>query len=198
MTTYTAHTFSLPTLTGISEKAVAEHIKLYEGYVKHFNLISEQLASLKKDMDANNYLIAELRRRQGFEFDGIRSHEYYFGALEGGAQELTPENALHTALTNHFGSVETWREDFINTATTRGVGWAILYYDSTTKELRNYWIDEHHLGHPNGLQTIVALDMWEHAFLLDYLPSEKKKYIEAYLANLNWQTVNKWFETASQ
>ena len=171
--------FNLPKLKGISEKTIEEHLKLYAGYVKNINLILEQESP-----------------RLGFEFDGMRNHEYYFESLTGGSTPLTINGPLHIEIKKTWGSFDKWLEKFKTLATTRGVGWAMLYYDPLTKQLLNAWVDEHHLGQLNGCQTILALDMWEHAFVTDYLPSGKKQYIEDFFANLNWSVIEKNFSDA--
>lgn len=186
---YTEQTFVLPAIIGISEKQIDEHMKLYAGYVKHANLILDRVEELSKDADNNKYLISELRRRFGFEFNGMRNHEYYFGDLEGGAAALPPESALAKKINEEFGSFEGWLADFKGiAASVRGSGWTFLMHDPATDRLMNVWVTEHHLGQFTGLRPIAALDMWEHAYMVDYTPGDKGKYIDAYLAALNWGT----------
>ncbi len=158
MTTFTAKQFNIPELQGISATTIAEHIKLYEGYVKHANLIQEKIAALSGNADSA-YELAEARRRFGFEFDGMRNHELYFALLEGGVQALTEGSGLAQKITASFGTFEAWLKDFKTLAKTRGIGWAILYYDKSTDSLINSWVDEQHLGHLVGLTPIVAIDM---------------------------------------
>jgi Fe-Mn family superoxide dismutase len=193
MQRFTPHTFATGELDGISNKTIEEHIKLYQGYVKHANLILDHIDELSQDSEKYAYELAELQRRFGFEFDGMRNHEYYFHAFEGGAQALASDSALRAKIEKDFGSFDAWLARFKAIAMTRGIGWAILYYDPQTDTLLNAWVDEQHLGHLTGLTPIVALDMWEHSYLMDYLPSEKKNYIEAFFKNLNWNTIEKNF-----
>ena len=193
---FTERKFDLPKLTGISENTITEHLKLYAGYVKHANLIIDKINTLSSDIDTNSYTIGELQRRFGFEFDGMRNHEYYFEQLEGGAKEIDSDSELAKKITENFGAFESWATRFKTLAMTRGIGWAILYYDPETDRLLNAWIDEQHLGHLTSLKVILALDMWEHSYMLDYVPSEKKKYIDAFFANLNWQCVTGRFSKA--
>ncbi len=193
---FTSKAFSIPTISGISDKTMATHMKLYEGYVKHANLILEKIEAYSKDSEANAYALGELQRRFAFEFDGMRNHEYYFTLLEDGPKSLSNSSALAQALAAEWGSVEEFITRFKAIALTRGIGWAILYYDRTTDRLLTQWVDEQHLGHLTGLSVILPLDVWEHAFLLDYAPAEKAKYVEAYLSAINWERANEWFENA--
>ena len=173
--------FVIPKLKGLSEKTVGEHLKLYAGYVKNVNLALEQE-----------------NPKLGFEFDGMRNHEYYFASLENGSTPLTISGHLYKEIEATWGSFDKWLEKFKTLATTRGVGWAMLYYDPLTKQLLNAWVDEHHIGQLNGCQTIIALDMWEHAFVADYQPSGKKNYIEDFFANLNWEVTENNFLKATK
>ncbi len=193
-------TFNIPALTGISAGNIEEHLKLYSGYVKHANLIIEKIAELTatpESSEQNAYAINEMQRRFGFEFDGMRNHEYYFGHLEGGAQTLADGSVLKEAIEAEWGSFDAWLARFKALALTRGIGWAFLYYDPTTKRLVNAWVDEQHFGHLTGLAPILTLDVWEHSFVADYKPSGKKAYVEDFFKNLNWSTVEKNFSDAS-
>lgn len=183
--------FIIPELKGISTKTIEEHLKLYAGYVKHANLIQDHIRELSQDSEKYGYELGELQRRFSFEWGGMRNHEYYFASLEGGAKELTEENDLRTALAQEFGSFELFLNRFKTIALTRGIGWAILYYDKKTGRLLTQWVDEQHLGHLTDTSIILALDMWEHSYLFDYIPSQKKEYVEAFFANLNWDTIEK-------
>lgn len=171
--------FNLPKLKGISEKTIKEHLKLYAGYVKNINLILEQTEGTKL----------------GFEFDGMRNHEYYFASLENGPKNLEEGSTLKKQIEKDFDNFGMWLTKFKTLATTRGIGWAMLYYDQQTKQLLNAWVDEHHLGQLNGCQTIIALDMWEHAFYFDF-QTNKKDYIESFFENLNWEVIEKHFQNA--
>lgn len=170
-------------------------MKLYQGYVKFTNLILERIADYYKDTDLNGYAIFELQRRFGFEFNGMRNHEYYFASLEGGAKEIDKSGALASAIAEEFGSFDAWLERFKAIAATRGVGWAILYWDPVSERLVNAWIDEQHLGQLNGCKVILALDMWEHSFVYDYQPSGKKQYVEDFFVNLNWSVIEENFSS---
>lgn len=190
--------FSIPEITGISSKTIEEHLKLYAGYVKNANLILEKIEEYRKDSDKNSIAISELQRRFSFEFDGMRNHEYYFEQLEGGRKSGDMNGAMYKQVEKDFGSVEKWLEEFKTLCLTRGIGWAILYYDKKTDRLLNAWIDEQHLGHLNGLHFIYGIDMWEHSYLMDYTPADKKKYIESYLNATNQEVCEKRFLEAKK
>ncbi len=186
--------FNIPELKGISPKTIEEHLKLYSGYVKNANIILAKIDEYSEDAspivgagDEHAYALGEIGRRFGFEFDGMRNHEYYFSHFEGGAKELG-NGELKEKIEKGWGTFDRWLARFKKLALTRGIGWAILYYDPKSDQLLNAWIDEQHLGHLTGLTPIVALDMWEHSFVADYQPSGKKQYVEDFFANLNWQS----------
>lgn len=196
--------FNIGELKGISKKNIEEHLKLYAGYVKNTNLILEKIEEFTKTPDVGNpltsgvnYIISELQRRFGFEFNGMRNHEIYFKSLEGGAKILPANSKLKVTIEKQTSSWEVWLDEFKTLAMTRGIGWAVLYYDKQTKQLIQTWIDEQHIGQLNGCEMILALDMWEHAFITDYQPSGKKQYIEDFFKNLNWEVVEKNFILAS-
>ncbi len=180
---YEERKFNIPELKGISKKSIEEHLKLYAGYVKNINDALEG----KQDI-----------RRIGFEFNGMRNHEFYFRSLEGGSTTLTTSGPLQKAIVEEFGSWDAWLSTFKSIAITRGVGWAMLYYDPIMKKLINTWVDEQHLGQLNSCQLILGLDMWEHAFVYDYQSSGKKQYIEDFFANLNWEVIEENYKNASK
>ncbi len=196
MKTYTQKTFNIGTLKGISPKNIEEHLKLYAGYVKNTNSILEKIPEYKgyeKEDTFAPYVVSELYRRFSFEYNGMRNHEIYFESLSDGTHPLNNESRLKNGITEEWGSFENWLEAFKALAMTRGVGWAMLYYDKSENRLLNSWVDEQHLGQLQNCTPILALDMWEHAYVYDYPTSEKKKYIEAFFENLNWEKVEKNF-----
>ncbi len=197
MKQFTEQKFAIGELEGISKKTIEEHLKLYAGYVKNANLILSMIEMYSKtDDEGGKYSVSEITRRFSFEFDGMRNHEIYFKHLEGGPAKLTDESMLKKAIEAEWGSFDGWLTRFKTIATTRGVGWAMLYYDKASQRLLNNWNDEQHLGHLTGLTPILALDMWEHSYLFDYVPADKKKYIEAFFANLNWGSCEENFSHA--
>ena len=182
---YELKTFAIPSIKGISEQNIQEHLGLYKGYVNNTNKILDALG----DVDLDPYAKAEMQRRLSFEFNGMKNHEYYFAQLEGGAAALDESSNLGKMIAEEWGSFGDWAESFKQLAKTRGVGWAILGYDAETDRLVNYWVDEQHLGHLNSVRFIFGIDMWEHAFVADYQPSGKGQYIEDYFDAVNWDLV---------
>jgi Fe-Mn family superoxide dismutase len=188
--------FDIPELKGISKKNIEEHLKLYSGYVKNLNGIFKKVEELVSDFEKNAYVVGELMRRVGFEFNGMRNHEVYFESLSGGAQEL-PEDSLFKKETEKMApSFDEFMAGFKTLALTRGIGWAMLYWDPVSKSLVPAWIDEQHLGQLQGCSPVLAIDMWEHSYVADYQPSGKKQYIEDFLTNLNWLSVEERFKKA--
>ncbi len=183
---YTAKDFgNLIGMEGFSETLLKNHFTLYQGYVTNTNKLQELLGSQAKD--ATNPGYAELKRRFGFEFNGMRLHEYYFENL-GGKTPLDKSGALSKQLTDTFGSYDAWEQDFKATGAMRGIGWAILYQDDVTGQLFNQWINEHETGHLAGCRPIMVLDVFEHAFITDY-GLKRADYIAAFFNNINWGAV---------
>jgi superoxide dismutase, Fe-Mn family len=195
---YTEQKFNLPAeLKGISKKAVEEHLKLYAGYVKFANLVQDKIKEYSADSEKNAYVLGELQRRFSFEFNGMRNHEYYFMSLADGAQALPADSKLKAQIEKQWGSFDGWLASFKAIAMTRGVGWAMLYWDKEMKQLTHAWVDEQHLGQLNSTQLVLGLDMWEHAFFMDY-GTNKKGYVDAFFENLNWEVIEKFFDYASK
>jgi Fe-Mn family superoxide dismutase len=191
--TYKAKQFNLSGLNGISDQTLEMHFKLYEGYVTNTNTYNERIAALIKngavspeDMPA----FSELKRRLGFEYNGMVLHEYYFGNMKkGGNVDPDKGSSFISAAEKSFGSYDIWKADFVNVGKMRGVGWAICYQDPRNGELNNHWITLHEDGNVAGYTPILVMDVWEHAFLLDYKPAERPKYIEAFFSNIDWSVV---------
>mgnify|MGYP001566131137 FL=1 len=192
MEKFTEKAFNIGELKCISSKNIEEHLKLYKGYVTNTNLILEKIEGYNKDLEANTYVIAELQRRFSFEFNGMRNHEYYFAQFEGGYVPSS-DSPLKEKITQTWGTLDAWFAQFKSLAMTRGVGWAILFYDPLSDKLLHAWVEEQQLGHLIGLTPVLCLDMWEHAYVYDYPTSEKKKYVEAFFENLNWGVVEENF-----
>lgn len=203
--TYSPKQFAIGVLEGISEKQIKAHLGLYEGYVKHVNLIMEKLAAVRDGkLELDPYIIAELRRRFAFEFNGMRMHEYYFeqfepstGSGQGGEKGGNPDSALANTAAEKYGSNDNFIMHIKEVASSRGVGWVVVYYDPQDHTLHTVFVSDHEVGQLTGLPIVLALDLWEHAFMVDYLPAEKKNYIDAFFTNINWGVIEKRFEAAT-
>ena len=197
MYTYEPQTFDLPSLEGISDKSVEEHLGLYAGYVKNFNAMTDALQDLAKDAEKNAHALSELIRRRSFEFGGMRLHEHYFTQFEGGAKAANQDSPLAQAIVKQYDTIENVVIQLTHVGNMRGPGWSILYFDPQSKSFHIGFTGEQHQGHFVTLPIMIALDVWEHAYLLDYGAAGKGKYIDAFFKNLNWNVIEGRFEKAS-
>ena len=186
---YDVQEFNIPELKGLSAKQIEVHLGLYKGYVTHTNLIAEKLREGAEGKDP--YTSAELRRRFAFEFDGMRMHENYFEQLEGGGAEIDGGGKLAEAVSKKYGDVGGFLGHIKEVAGSRGIGWIVVYYDPKADTVHTVFAGDHELGHLAGLPILYCVDMWEHAFMVDYIPSEKAKYLEAFLESTNWEVAEK-------
>jgi Fe-Mn family superoxide dismutase len=192
---YQARSFSLPAqLEGISPKSVEEHLGLYQGYVKNFNAVTALAGELMKDSEKNAHAISELMRRRSFEFGGMRLHEHYFAQWEEGARVLDTHSALGGALARQYGNIDYCLQEVRQVGMMRGPGWSLLYFDKEAGQFLVGFSGEQHQGHFVTLPIVLALDVWEHAYLLDYGAQGKGKYIDAFFKNLNWGVIEKRFD----
>lgn len=195
---YQTKSFNLRGLQGISDKTVDLHLSLYEGYVKATNMLQGKIAEFLKDGTVDQEELpaySELTRRLGFEYNGMVLHEYYF-------DNLTPKASMKPESTSSFlrraeasfGSYERWKTDFVSVGKMRGVGWAVCLQDPASGRLTNHWITLHEHGIVAGFKPVLVMDVWEHAFLLDYTPAQRGQYIEAFFSNINWRNVDRRVE----
>ncbi len=186
---YSAAVYKLDDLVGLNKDLLEQHYKLYTGYVNNTNkanaALSEMLAAGKADSAEFN----EYRRRLGFEYNGMRLHEYYFGCMKSGGSPVDAK--LKKAVGDVWGSWEAWMTDFVRTGMMRGVGWSILYQDPMNGALSHHWIGDHEYFHPAGFSPILVMDVWEHAFLLQFGAGGRKAYVDAFFKNVDWSIVGK-------
>jgi len=192
---YTARQFNLSGLKGISDQTLEMHFKLYEGYVKETNNLTTRISEFIQDGKVDQEEMpaySELTRRLGFEYNGMVLHEYYFENLKSGGGTGDPANttSFRKAAEQSYGSYEIWKADFTGIGKMRGVGWAICYENPSNGRLSNHWITLHETGNVAGYQPILVMDVWEHAFILDYKPADRPKYIEAFFSNVDWDAVD--------
>lgn len=185
---YTAKDFgSLIGMAGFSETLLKNHFTLYQGYVTNTNKSLDLQAQMLKEGKTGTPEYAEIKRRLGWEWNGMRLHELYFGNL-GGKAGLNPAEKLGGRIAAAFGSLEAWEKDFRATGAMRGIGWVILYLDPVSGRLFNSWINEHDAGHPAGCLPLLVMDVFEHAYMTDY-GLKKADYIEAFFKNIDWVAV---------
>jgi Fe-Mn family superoxide dismutase len=186
MTPYETKDYSaLIGMEGFSETLLRNHFTLYQGYVTNTNTLADTLGRMNKEGKGPTPEFSELKRRFGWEFNGMRLHECYFENL-GGKSPLNQGSKLAAKLQQEFGSYDEWQQDFKATGAMRGIGWAILYQDQLTGRLTNVWINEHDVGHPAVSLPILVLDVFEHAFLTDY-GLKRADYISAFFKNIRWE-----------
>jgi Fe-Mn family superoxide dismutase len=191
MKIYKPKSFDLSGLNGISDQTLEMHFKLYEGYVTNTNTLTERIAAILSDGKVDQEEMpaySELTRRMGFEYNGMVLHEYYFGNMKRqGGGDAARGSKFREAVERSYPSYDIWKTDFTGIGKMRGVGWAICYLDPNTGHISNHWITLHETGNVSGFVPLLVMDVWEHAFLLDYKPADRPKYIEAFLSNVDWE-----------
>jgi len=188
---YTPKDYShLKGLKGITDDQIAEHMKLYQGYCKRTGALMEKVAKMLSEGGTADSSYQELKRRAGWEFNGMRLHEYYFDNLTpGGKGKLDAGNAFGKPAAEQFGGVEMWKNDFLGVGKMPGIGWAICYLDEIKGQLINMWINEHDVGHPAGARPILVMDLFEHAWSAYLKPTNRAAYLEDFFANIDWDIV---------
>ena len=191
---YKPRQFSLSNLKGISDETLEMHFKLYEGYVKETNKLNEKIFEFVKGgkVDQDEFAeYSELNRRLGFEYNGMVLHEYYFDNLKtgGGTGDPNTSSSFRQAAEQSFDSYDTWKAEFVGIGKMRGVGWAICYQNPVNGALSNHWITLHETGNVAGFKPVLVMDVWEHAYILDYKPADRPKYIEAFFSNIDWNVL---------
>jgi Fe-Mn family superoxide dismutase len=189
---YRPKEFALSGLAGISDRTLEMHFKLYEGYVNETNRLTDRIAEILRDGKVDHEEMpaySELTRRMGFEYNGMVLHELYFGSLKrGGSGAPDKASSFRRAAESSFSSFDLWKTDFVSVGSMRGVGWAICFQNPANGRISNHWVSMHEVGNVAGFRPILVMDVWEHAFLLDYKPSERSRYIEAFFSNIDWRS----------
>ena len=183
-------------IPGLSDQLLKNHFTLYQGYVNNTNRLIETLNAMVKEGKTGIPEYAELKRRFGWEWNGMRLHEYYFGNMVKEASEFNKNSKLFKKLVEDFGSYENWEKEFRAIGAMRGIGWVILYYDRFTGRLINQWINEHDAGHLSGAAPILIMDVFEHAYMIDY-GLKRADYIEAFFKAIDWKVAADRFDEAS-
>ena len=182
-------------MVGFSDDLLKMHFTLYQGYVKNVNLIMDEMAAFDLAGQSRSFDYGAVKRRCGWEYDGMRLHELFFGNL-GGKGDVSQGRDVMTALSNQFGSYEAWLKDFISTGMIRGIGWVILCRDNNTGKLFNIWVSEHDVGHLANAALLLVMDVWEHAYITEY-GLNREKYIQAFFSNVDWSVVNTRLQSSS-
>ena len=184
---------SLLGISGFSDVLLEKHFKLYEGYVKNTNELMDYFSSFKNGDYAQDQAFADRRRRFAWEFNGMRLHEYYFANLTKNFELPDPKNALSKKISKDFGSFESWSSEFSAVGAMRGIGWVLLAYDGDADRLFNLWINEHDLGILAGTKPLLVMDVFEHAYLVDY-GLERNRYISAFMDAIDWAEASRRFD----
>jgi len=182
---------------GFSDQLLRNHFTLYQGYVTNTNKLAEILNVLLKEGKTQTPEYAELKRRLGWEFNGMRLHEYYFGNMIKGGKELNKDSKFLEKVIEDFGTFEDWENDFKAVGSIRGIGWVVLYYDQMEGQIFNNWINEHDVGHLSGANPLLVMDVFEHAYMIDY-GLKRPDYIEAFFKVIDWTVVANRFSDASK
>jgi len=174
-------------LDGISLKLIENHYKLYEGYVKKTNEIQMKLENVDKaEANPSFSLVGELKRQETFTVNGMKLHEVYFGHLGGDGK---PSGELVQMIEKDFATLQDWKLDMVATGIAAR-GWAVLAFDYRDSRLHNYGSDGHNVGAVWGAVPVIVLDVYEHAYAMDY-GVDRKSYIETFFKNLDWHFANR-------
>ena len=176
-------------LAGFSDQLMKNHFTLYSGYVANFNKLNDILIAMEKEGKHGTPEVAELNRRFGWEFNGMRLHEHYFENLAKEPSAIAQNSVLLEKINKEWDSYEEWEKDFKSMGMMRGIGWVILYYDIIANRLFNVWINEHDVGHFAGAKPLLVMDVFEHAYMLDY-GLKRADYIEVFFKAIDWKIVS--------
>lgn len=182
-------------IKGFSEMLLKNHFTLYQGYVANTNKVTEALMAMLQDGKTGTPEYAELKRRIGWEYNGMRLHEYYFGNMTRQGAPLDKNSKLFKKIMEDAGSYEMWEKEFKACGAMRGIGWAVAYYEPVAGKIDTVWINEHDVGHLCGAVPLLVMDVFEHAYMIDY-GLKRADYIEVFFAAIDWNVVAKRFEKA--
>ncbi len=175
-------------IKGLSDTMLKNHFTLYGGYVTNFNKLNDTLVAMEKDGKFGASEYAELNRRLGWEWNGMRLHELYFENMTKNFLPMNKNSELSKNIVKEFGSFEMWEKDFRSMAAMRGIGWIILYHDTKVNRLFNIWVNEHDVGHLAGATPLLVMDVFEHAYMTDY-GIKRVDYINVFMQSIDWKEV---------
>lgn len=179
---------------GFSDQLLKNHFTLYQGYVTNFNKLNDILVAMERDGKFGTPEYAELNRRLGWEFNGMRLHEFYFGNMTKTSTQLNASSLLAAAMKKEWGDITMWEKDFLGMGAMRGIGWVVMYLDGASSRMFNVWINEHDVGHFAGCKPLLVMDVFEHAYMLDY-GIKKTDYLQAFLKAIDWNVVEERFQS---
>jgi superoxide dismutase, Fe-Mn family len=174
-------TFDLERVQRIWGRTLELHLGLYKGYVEQLNKLT-RTADHGTDAEA-------FARRFAFEHNGVVLHELLFESLSGKATPMQRAGALAAELKRGFGGYGQWRSDVRELASVRGIGWIALIRSATTGRLHNVWIDLHQVSVPAMADILLLIDLWEHAWILDYAPKDRGRFVSDLIEQLNWAVI---------
>lgn len=180
-------------INGLSDKLLETHFTLYNGYVTNTNKLSALISSMLKEGKASTPEFAEIKRRFGWEFNGMRLHELYFDQMSKSPSLSNEKSALYKKIVEDFGSFDAFLNEFKSVGAMRGIGWVVLYYDLYHKRLFVTWVNEHDAGHLSSCAPILIMDVFEHAFIIDY-GTKRADYISTFFNVLNYKEIESRFD----
>jgi len=179
--------------SGFSDKLLKNHFALYEGYVKNTNRLMETLDSFLRFGKTDTVEYSEIKRRFGWEFNGMRLHELYFWNISKENSSLDKNSVFLEKIIEDFGALIKWEKDFQSVGMMRGIGWTALCCDPVSKKLLNVWLNEHNEGYPVGAIPLLVMDVFEHAYFTDY-EIKRADYIEVFFKAIDWKVVTNRFD----
>jgi superoxide dismutase, Fe-Mn family len=185
--TYEVRPFDLSGVQGLSKKAIDLHLGLYKTYVEQLNKLLEQ--SPQRAGAAAPLALDGYNRRFAFEYNGVALHELFFEQLAGKRRQPQSDGDFTEALHQDFGDFAGWKASVEALAKTRGVGWVLTVRERGQERLHNCWIDLHHLSLPANCEVVFALDLWEHAYMIDFTPAQRADYVKIIFDNVDWPVV---------
>lgn len=183
-------------LRDFSDRLMKNHFTLYRGYVKNTNHLAGLLLNMVKLGKTGTIEYAELKRRFGWEFNGMRLHELYFENLTKRSIPLKRSSPLYEKLRQDFGQIGTWERGFMGVGGMRGIGWVVLTRDPLAGRLYNIWLDEHDAGFLVGSTPLLVMDVFEHAYLQDF-GMNRTAYVQAFMKAIDWAVVEERFEAST-
>jgi superoxide dismutase, Fe-Mn family len=192
---YQVRPFDLSGVQGLSKKAIDLHLGLYKTYVEQLNKLLEQ--SPERSAGASPLALDGYNRRFAFEYNGVALHELFFEQLAGKHRQPRSDGEFLEALHESYGDFAGWKSSIEALAKTRGVGWVLTLRERGAERLHNCWIDLHQLSLPANCEIVFALDLWEHAYMIDFTAAQRADYVKIILENVDWPVLDQRFAPAA-